>query len=120
MEVGQWVRLTYRDELLIGKLAETPHHSSMLCVLIRLGEQYLRTPFVSIIKVANTAQELIQVGDLVEFKMSGNIRLELAVKHHNKYDTLETTYAEVSLKYISKIYTPNEDKSVYTLQWSKE
>ena len=64
-------------------------------------------------KVADTPQELIRVGDLVWHKhIASNPTL---IK-----DKEELEWLLESFKIITKIYTPNEDKSVYTLQWEAD
>ena len=63
----------------------------------------------TIIKVADTPKELVQEGDLVEwnnqtFKI-GNGHLEVTLSRLRVFDN------------ITAIYTPNEDKTVFTEQW---
>ena len=74
-----------------------------------------------IIKVANTPQELIQVGDLV---FDGNVPsiVEMVMLEQKTFsiDYIDTDGFQGSIQNITKIFTPNEDKSVYTEQWSKD
>lgn len=63
------------------------------------------------------AQELIQVGDLVYSNLHG-FKYEVEDVRENSLDICAgITIAKCD---VDKIYTPNEDKSIYTLQWSKE
>ena len=72
--------------------------------------------------IANTPLELIQIEDLVElFNFATKKRFKVEITgfrthhistHHLEYDLHMFT--------ITKIYTPNKDKSQYTLQYSKE
>ena len=67
--------------------------------------------------IANTPQELIQVGDLVETDIYPLLPVTEVLN-----DLHINCYCEKFIRVkdgcdIIKIYTPNEDKSVYTLQW---
>lgn len=73
----------------------------------------------NITKVANTPTELIEVGDLV---VLDNELLE--VKGFGEYDEFHIGYKCGMLyrvhKDITKILTPNKDKTQYTSQWKKD
>ena len=77
----------------------------------RAIEIYLNAGFIK------NPQELIQVGDLVELENDAlTIKIEvinMRLKH------LQSCHLEYNLDMftITKIYTPNKDKSQYTLQW---
>ena len=89
----------------------------------------------NVLKVANTPQDLIQAGDLIEILHTGNdtyyklevlrIDNEILVTSH-----LTIAFKQASLFYydndlneipmIRAIFTPNKSKTVYTLQYSEE
>ena len=71
------------------------------------------------VKIADTPQELIQVGDLVETDIYPLLPVTEVLN-----DLHINCYCEKFIRVkdgcnITKIYTPNEDKSVYTLQWEQ-
>ena len=71
--------------------------------------------------IANTPQELIQVGDLVDDDVMGYLVEVLAINNNGGLLTNEYNDGQYIYSYqVVKIYTPNEDKSQYTLQWSKD
>ena len=71
-----------------------------------------------IIKTASTPQELIEVGDLVKLKHC-NVPMPIIYVSENGVMPIEKEEC-VGFEFVEAIYTPNEDKTVYTLQYSKE
>ena len=65
------------------------------------------------VKLADTPQELIQVGDLVSCSRYYDLP---SIIDEEDYEQLLEEYWQ---PFITKIYTPNEDKSQYTIQWEK-
>ena len=69
--------------------------------------------------IANTPQELIQVGDLVEHVKNVEGEKEQVVDIDLELGYIETRLFVLHISHITAIYTPNKDKTQYTLQWKK-
>ena len=126
VRVGQWVRGTHKfindiprirflkvDEL--TKICNWPHYKGLH------KDAYNKNMYIrkeDIIKIADTPQELIQVGDLVEIGNSNNRVLQVDRLHHD-IQCVEFNDIVICYDQITKIFTPNKDKSVYTLQWEQ-
>ena len=74
--------------------------------------------FVEVI-IANTPQELVRVGDLVEYDGDPNTQIEKVEIVQSEFNYIETPYNFLRLNGIIAIYTPNKDKTQYTEQWRK-
>lgn len=78
-----------------------------------------RTYHIGEIKVADTPQELIEVGDLVKHNCNDETVIEEVILIITEA-SLETTNTIMGSNWVTKIYTPNNDNSIYTLQWEAE
>lgn len=82
-----------------------------------------------ITKVADTPQELVMVGDIVEIlkrrinidyhDFNRNVKLEVMNKSLDAYIGFGSDN-DFHINDIVAIYTPNAEKTQYTLQWRKE
>ena len=81
---------------------------------IKIHELYKYNKEV-IIKVANTAQELIQVGDLVTYDTG--ITNDTFIVTENVSEWIKGKGICIHKQWIIRILTPNKDTTVYTLQW---
>ena len=117
MKVGHWVRTEETDFFKVILYVEKLHANNEKYVTsIPIG-------VLDIIKTANTPQELIQVGDLVEVKLIQNsFLLTYEVFKNQGVLYIGTGYHMIKLDFstVIKIYTPSVDKSQYTLQWEVE
>ncbi|MCK4442004.1 MAG: hypothetical protein KAU90_08345 [Sulfurovaceae bacterium] len=109
IEIGQWVRDRYGNIFSVLDVYQNEYY----CLV---NETLEGVDFKSIIKVANTPQELIQVGDLVKFYHSFKVEVVGIKKNLLRVSSGSWHFMEE----IIELYTPNEDKSVYTLQYKKE
>lgn len=66
-----------------------------------------------LVKVATTPQELIEVGDLISGKGFGFGLIEITCEEDLRIILKDC-------QDVTKILTPNEDKTVYTCQWEAE
>ena len=66
-------------------------------------------------KINDMPQDLIQCGDLVQMVNETTLEQVRRVLPKKIY----TTSSYCNREFITKIYTPNEDKSQYTLQWEQ-
>lgn len=83
----------------------------------RISESYTVIDVI----VADTPQGLVQEGDLVEHRKYSNGEIERVTEIDNLLGSIETENDILYLYDIIAIYTPNKDKTQYTLQWrSKE
>ena len=107
MKVGQWVKYQVIPK---GKWIRT-----------REGYiQYRHIEGITIIDVmvANTPQELVQVGDLI--KIVDEYCIPITIEVSGVYNgIIETQVERVYPEHIEAIYTPNKDKTQYTEQWRK-
>ena len=79
-------------------------------------------------KVANTPQELVQCEDLILTKKENTLEVDAITYYQNEilyYETIIETDIDIHViktypNEIITIYTPNKDKTQYTLQWRKQ
>ena len=69
-------------------------------------------------KVASIPQELIEAGDLVTYDTG--MTSDTFIVTENVMEWIKGRGICIHKQWITKIYTPNEDKSQFTLQYSKE
>lgn len=79
------------------------------------------TSLIFVEKVADTPQELIEVGDLVKYNCLSSTRTRF-VGRKDECGWFRDTENDgcIRFKDITKILTPNADKTVYTQQWEQE
>ena len=125
IKVEQWIRTAYG----LDKVIRIDDEIENTCGLLYLkegtfynfytenGKVFLEDKVVY--QTADTPQELIQVGDIVELENDAftvkieviNMRLKHLQSYHLEYN--------LDMYEITKIYTPNKDKTVYTEQWEQ-
>jgi hypothetical protein len=69
------------------------------------------------VAVKDTPQELVQVGDLVKFKNNSDDKFYKGIITNIEYGYVNVQFASFMPKKITAIYTPNSDRTAYTLQW---
>ena len=72
---------------------------------------------IMVIKVASTLQGLVNIDTDLICGVNDNKPLSIDIEHDNCY---QCGNSYIDFNFVTKIYTPNEDESVYTLQYSKE
>lgn len=112
VKVGQYARYEITNS--IYKVSVYDEND---CILISLDGKREFSVNPKYINVADTPQELIQVGDLIQ---TNEMKFPAPVEYVNKHDYLEmwTNLGLVDFKQetITKILTPNS-KGGYDLQW---
>ena len=111
IKVGQYVR---RKNGIIDKVLDIIKDDK-LGEYLHCGHRGIFDYKLKDLKVANTPQELIEVGDLVSIN-----EWTFIVTYINNGIINGDAQLNIKTTKITKIYTPNKDKSVYTLQYSKE
>lgn len=118
IKVGQWVRTKTN---IITKVIDVDEWNKKPRYWYKITEDFAIADTEDNLKVANTPQELVQVGDLVEAK--GNIFIPIRFYQGNGkllvsgWFNLDGEF--ISLNDITAIYTPNKDRTQYTEQWRK-
>ena len=107
--IGQWARtsggLFYKIEMVL---------IDWLVIGDKMGVK------IKDVKVADNPRELIEVGDLVEvIYQHSNDKLPLGEVIYKDEYFINIQSASVRYDRVTKILTPNKDKSVYTKQWSE-
>ena len=113
VKAGQWVRTNENDFFEMVLYLGTLHaHNDKYVTSIPIGA-------LDIIKVANTPQELIEVGDLVELIYPHNNKKYIAIVDEISDRFVNTSNGSVRYNKIIKILTPNSNGG-YDLQWEAE
>ena len=126
IKVGQWVRTSNGTTAKVFKM----EISKLVCVNLEGITKYVRNGkvfssptcnfvYTRVLKVADTPQELIQVGDLYELTSNFTNRKQIfeATENDSIFKIIKNNSKDIEL--LTKIFTPNKDKSVYTLQWEQ-
>jgi hypothetical protein len=117
-EVGQWIRscnFIYQVE----KIRVFGGKNQVVGTCKGAPIKSVCTDFDEIEQVANTPQELVQTGDLIE---TNNIPRPHYVQSITGFDGKYLEYNQLYRVHrddITAIYTPNKNKTQYTEQWRK-
>ena len=110
IKAGQWVRTNENDFFEMVLYLGTLHaHNDKYVTSIPIGA-------LDIIKVANTPQELIEVGDLVSLS---KLYWSVGEPKLLEVDKLLLDVIGIKLSIVTKILTPNSNGG-YDLQWEAE
>jgi hypothetical protein len=108
VKVGQWVRTD------LGNIIQPSKIEIDKSIWECNDRLFYDTLTCTIIKIANTPQELIEVGDLVS--CSGYYVLPRVIDEGD----CEQLLSKYWQPFITKILTPNSNGSVYTQQWEAD